>query len=196
MKHMDQELSTNQTVEEKPDFQIASFEEIADRITHIWTDIFVPKYLNDTDRLGYKVQWDTIEIGLNQYALVAAIGNASVDIERWCTFHLKHASKDNGPSLPDHHKYAGFLAKWLAKERPIFIRELDANCFHDLPQQLYRINALFALVVMQSYLKAPIPLDLFNELFYVLHFREEKGETLALLAYCAEKIGRYKCEQP
>jgi len=192
--NFEQEIATTQMDSEQPKFEVASFDEIAERITKIWDEVFVEKYLKDTERLGCKVQWDTIEIGLNQYALAAAIGNALIDLERWCSFHLRHASKEKGAPLPDHHKYAGFVAKWLAKERPIYIRELEFNNFHDLPQQLYRINALFALVVMQSYLESAIPHPLFEELFYILHFREEKGETLALLAYCAEEIGRQQAK--
>ncbi len=163
------------------ELEIASIDEVSLRIEKIWNDIFLPKYIYRPSILDAD---GSFTLRINSHALAAAIGNALIDIERWCRFHLKNSP--HSPKKPDRHKYAGFLAKWLAKERPVFLEsEADA-----LPEQLYRINALFAVTVLQAHLDYEIPDDLWEELFYILHFRDEKGETLALLAYCGEEMGR------
>lgn len=168
-------------------FEFAALDSLIRRTLGIWEKKFVPEYLMDKSLFAGFNAWDEIEIGLHPHVLVEAITNARTDIIRWSMFHL--SGKCNGkPSRPDRHKYGGFLAKWIAKERPIYIAQRDPTCLVDLPEQLYRLNSFFAVTVLQSYLHSTIPLTLADELAYILHFREEKGETYALLGYCAEQM--------
>lgn len=168
--------------------EVATRNSLIERVSAVWDEKFVPFYLEDKNRFpGFK-GWNEIQIGLNPYALVEAVGNAHEDIIRWCTFHLSGKPGRSYEARPDRHKYGGFLAKWIAKERPVFV--IPANSGHQahIPEPLYRLNAFFAATILQDYLVAPIPPRLADELAYLLHFREESGEMLALLGYCAEEM--------
>lgn len=168
--------------------EIATFEEVSSHVSDIWTNTFVPQCLQASDLFPPFDGSENIEIGLNTYALAGAIGNALKDIERWSAFHLTQPQSNGGKSHPDRHKYAGFLAKWIAKERPIYLKQLNPTIAANIPSEMYRLNAFFSVAVMQSYLQSKIPRVMAEELAYMLHFRDEKGETLAILAYCAEKM--------
>ena len=166
--------------------EIASLDEVASHVADVWTNQFVPYCLENKERFLPFDAWDKIEIGLSSYALASAIDNALVDIGRWSAFHLS-APADGEYARPDRHKYGGFLAKWIAKERPIYVRPLIYDAPVEIPAEMYRLNAIFSIMVMQSYLKKPMSLTIAEELAYLLHFRDEKGETLAILAYCGEQ---------
>lgn len=168
--------------------EIASTAEVTEHIAKVWKEMFVPFCLENEERLHPFNSWSEIEIGLSTYALAGAIGNALVDIKRWATFHLSERL-DGEKSRPDRHKYGGFLAKWIARERPIYVRPLDYDNPVEIPAEMYRLNAFFALTVLQSYMNTPISPQIADELAYLLHFRDEKGETLAILAYCGEQLG-------
>lgn len=172
-----------------PDYiEIASFKEVSEEIYTIWNDRFVPQCLGDQCKFLPFDAWEDVEIGLNPYALTSAIGNALIDIQRWSIFHLDRPANDE-KARPDRHKYAGFIARWLAKERPIYLHCKDPNTPVSVPAEMYRLNAFFAVTVMQAYIRADFDPTLVDELAYILHFRDERGETLALLAYCAERLG-------
>jgi hypothetical protein len=168
---------------------IAPMALLLERVQMVWSDIFIPQYLEDEILIPEFTNRDEIQIALNNYALVEAVGNAQKDIRRWCSFHL--AGNNNSEfARPDRHKYGGFLAKWIAKERPIAVLAKNFSAPPDMPQEMYRLNAFFAIAVLQSYLNNPIPHILAAELAYILHFRDEKGETIALLGYCAEEMAK------
>jgi hypothetical protein len=120
-------------------------------------------------------------VHINPRLVVEAANHSLVDLERMAELHLK------GHKKPDRHKWAGFVAKWIAKIRPIYIDsevEIDAN--------LHFINADFAVWVLRSFLEESIPFQLAEQLQYMLHYRDEKGETLSVIAYCAEEISRLR----
>lgn len=169
--------------------EIATFQEVSDHVTKIWRELFTPGCLGRLVGLCPANVWDHVEVGLNVYALSGAIANALTDIERWAKFHLATPPSGDDWSRPDRHKYAGFLAKWIAKERPIYLRSANPSEPCALPEEMYRLNSFFAVAVMQSYLNREMTPVMADELTYVLHFRDEKGETLAFLAYCAEAAG-------
>lgn len=169
--------------------EIATMESLLDRVQKIWNEEFVPQCLEDETRLPGFEGWDEIQIALNSYALVEAVGNARQDIMRWCWFHLAK-NPNSEPVRPDRHKYGGFLARWIAKEKPISILPKNPSSPPDIPEAMYRLNAFFAIMVFQSYLNEPIPDRLADELAYILHFRDEKGEIFALLGYCAEEMAK------
>jgi hypothetical protein len=167
--------------------KVATINSLLKRVGDAWEEKFVPLYLESEQFYpGFK-DWDHINIGLSSYALVEAVGNAHEDIKRWCYFHLAGKSQEYA-ATPDRHKYGGFLAKWIAKEKPIFVEQKSSKTPVDLPDSLYRLNAFFAVTVLQDYLLQPIPPRLAEELAYILHFRDESGEVLALLGYCAEEM--------
>ena len=170
-------------------FEIATMESLLLRVNKIWREEFYPHYIEDKTRYPEFDKWDEIQIVINEYALVAAVGNAQQDIRRWCWFHLANNSNNN-PAHPDRHKYGGFLARWIAKEKPISVLPVNPSSSPDIPEAMYRINAFFAVAVLQSYLDYRIPFTLAQEMAYLLHFRDEKGETFALLGYCAEEIAK------
>ena len=88
---------------------------------------------------------------------------------------------------PDSHKYAGFLSRWVAKERPIQLpKNLPVSQTND---RMYWANAAFAVFVMASFLdKEGIPSKLAYHLKYWFAFRDERGESLSLVAYCCEQL--------
>jgi len=119
------------------------------------------------------------QIYLNQLLTVQAIDNAFCDMERMSHFHMQ------GGKTPDRHKYAGFVAKWIAKSRPIQFR--DNIPLNQTNSGLLGVNALFSVFVMTSFLQKTMDGHMAKHLKYWFEFREERGETLALVAYCCEK---------
>lgn len=110
---------------------------------------------------------------INKSFLVAAIGNAVIDIERMAKWHLPEIGQE-----PDRHKYAGFLSKWIAKTKPIYIN--NEPCGTDIPIETHLINACFAYDVFGSFLELSVPEEIRKSLVYSFHFREDRGESLAL----------------
>ena len=123
---------------------------------------------------------------INYNLLTEAIQSAIVDIERMAEFHFsKQESVSEETKYPDNHKYSGFFSKWIAKIRPISYNNTDV----EPTKSVLSINAIFAVWVFQSFLKYKIPTELMEHLIYTLHMRDERGETLSLIAYCCEEIG-------
>lgn len=124
------------------------------------------------------------EVFLSSLHLLLAIDSAVVDIKRMTDFHFGH----DPAKTPDRHKYAGFVSKWIAKTRPIqFSRNQPPNLSNS---QKLQLNAAFAVHVMMSLLRYPIPTPMAFHLRYWFGFRDERGETLALFAYCCEEMVR------
>lgn len=121
------------------------------------------------------------QVYLNSVLMAKAIDNALIDMQRMSTWHI------DAEASPDAHKYSGFMAKWIAKERPIqFRKELPVSQIND---RLYWANATFAVFVMSSFLGGNgIPVNLGCHMRYWFAFRDEKGEVLSLVAYCCEQI--------
>lgn len=124
-----------------------------------------------------------------QKLVAQVVGNAWIDMNRMAKLHLP-ADKN-----PDRHKYAGFVAKWIAKIRPIYSHLLcsDLNIGEALnptiaDQMQIQINAYFALLIYRNFLEVDSPENLDRDLLYTFHFRDERGEMLSILAYTAEKI--------
>ena len=117
-------------------------------------------------------------VKLNKRFLVEAVKHSRIDIMRMARWHLPRADQD-----PDHHKFAGFVSKWVAQLRPIYV---DAEI--PVRSSLLVINARFALWTFRSFLARSVPANLVSNLIYLFHFRQEKGETLSLVAYCCEEI--------
>nr|VFJ58362.1 MAG: hypothetical protein BECKFW1821B_GA0114236_10411 [Candidatus Kentron sp. FW] len=120
------------------------------------------------------------DVYLSEMLVTKAIDSASIDIGRMVDYHLKESKK------PDRHKVAGFVSKWIAKERPIQLQQvpnlnLTANW-------VYWVNPAFAVLVMASFLREKMPGEIQRNLEYWFAFREERGETLALIAYCCEQM--------
>jgi hypothetical protein len=145
-----------------------------DHVAKVWED-FTTRHIHNAISVPPGMR---SALGLNERFLVEAIQHAVIDMERMKILHL--AEKP-----PDRHKYAGFLSKWIAKIRPIYIHEAD-----EYDSSIHQINAFFALWVFQSFLKSSVPENLVEYLIYIFHFRDEKGESLALLAFCCEDMGR------
>ena len=124
---------------------------------------------------------------LNSQLLARAIDNALIDLARMEKHHF------SGNSNPDAHKYAGFVARWVAKERPIQIpKNLPVSLANE---KLYWANAAFAVFVMSSFLEREgIPGNLAFHLKYWFAFRDERGETLSLVAYCCEQMSGAKID--
>lgn len=124
------------------------------------------------------------EVFLSSLHLLLAIDSAVIDIKRMTDFHFGH----DPTKTPDRHKYAGFVSKWIAKTRPIqFSRNQPPNLSNS---QKLELNAAFAVNVMMSFLRYPIPTTMAFHLKYWFGFRDERGETLALVAYSCEEMTR------
>ena len=120
-------------------------------------------------------------IKLNKRFLQEAIEHTLVDLNRWVKFH-NFQPGDEGSKLPDRFKYAGFLSKWVAKIRPVYIED-----GHPLQTQHFYVNAFFALWIFRSFISLSFKNELLFGMIYIYHFREMRGENLAFLAYAIDK---------
>ena len=145
-----------------------------DHCEEVWTN-FQERYIHNPAMVPLSHRE---HIHLNTRVMVEAIENGVQDLYRMAEYHLPEG---NGP---DRHKYAGFLSKWVAKLRPIYLNEGV-----ELTSPIHMINAAFAIWIFRSFLEANIPETLYRELLYMFHFRDERGETLSVLAYCCEQLG-------
>lgn len=126
------------------------------------------------------------EVFISHLHLRASVDNALIDLDRMSEFHLAIGGDGSKRALPDRHKYAGFVAKWIAKVRPIQIRsQLPINLSN---ARILEVNAVFAVHVMSSFLEHMVPRIIAGHLKYWLVFRDERGETMAMMAYCSEQI--------
>lgn len=118
-------------------------------------------------------------IFIDERKLVEAVEHALIDLDRMCRHHLPSDDEN-----PDRHKFAGFLSRWVAKIRPIYIAD---GYDHEVPDTLYRLNAHYAFVVFRQFLRYPVPGEIQRNLVYAFHYRDWRGEALALLAYTSER---------
>lgn len=137
--------------------------------------------VNVFEELKNQAGFDTSGMYLNQLSVVHAIDNSLKDLER-----MKHFHFENGKKL-DRHKYAGFLSKWIAKCRPIQMQNDPPQ--NSLTAQKLWANSIFATFVMYSFLnKGSINSAIAQHIKYWHQFRDERGETLSLIAYCCEEM--------
>lgn len=116
----------------------------------------------------------------------SAIDNALIDLGRLKDFHMPKDGK-----RPDRHKIAGFVAKWIAKNKPIQITKACAFGPQNVNiDQLLKLNAAFAVHVFSSLLIEQMSNSLAMYLRYWFEFRDERGETLAFVAFCCEEIAK------
>lgn len=119
---------------------------------------------------------------LSPIHLLEAIENALIDLKRMIEFHQPPGE------MPDHHKYSGFISKWIAKTRPI---QFPSSAGLSLRMKfMLGINARFAFFVMDSFLEYRTPIVIAQHMMYWFSFRDERGETLAMMAFCAEEIAK------
>lgn len=149
----------------------------ADKITLLQHIAHVYKKVSD------KQGWHDSQVFLSRMLVVRAIDRAIIDLDRMCVYHLESGKQ------PDRHKIAGFLSRWIAKERPIQLKgELPLNL---VTEQLQWANALFAVFVMSSFLKGEgVTGHLGRYLKHWFAFRDERGEVLSLVAYCCEELSK------
>ena len=154
-----------------------SEKDIICHLAGVWTH-FGSNYIDNSLLVNASLK---THIKLNKRFLVEVAKHARIDIDRMARWHLPRSDQQ-----PDRHKYAGFLSRWVAQIRPVYI---DA----DIPLEsatLHTINARLALWVFRSMLHHPIPPSIAENLVYLFHYRQERGETLALIAYCCEEMSR------
>lgn len=119
---------------------------------------------------------------LSTLHLAEIVESCLIDLQRMTDFHQPPEA------LPDRHKYAGFASKWTAKVRPIqFPNKKPMNLTNIA---LLDLNARFSVYVFSSFLGHAVPQPLASHLKYWFGFRDEKGETLSMIAYCSEELGR------
>lgn len=155
-----------------------SYQQCIDHVSQAWDD-FVCGFSTE-----YDINPDCLLV--DHDLLVYSVGNAIKDILRMAEWHLPTPN-----ALPDRHKYSGFLAKWIAKIRPIKINRLVYILPSDkttLPREIIMVNAHFALYVFRTTLEYDIPEPIMAHLLYALNFRDWSGENLALLAYASEEM--------
>ncbi|MBF0418394.1 MAG: hypothetical protein HQL86_09125 [Magnetococcales bacterium] len=125
------------------------------------------------------------DVRINLSILMEAIEHAFIDIHRMAAWHLPMEDR-----RPDRHKWSGFMAKWIAKTRPIYC---NFPARGDSESVVNMLNAHFALYVFRCFLQCKSDSHheiLAKNLLYAFHYRDERGETLALLAYCYEEMAR------
>ena len=161
---------------DKPDYP--SVDDFNSQVTKVWSlfrERFLIKHFGNTYNKIFRME----------YSLLAeAIENAHVDLKRMATWHLDK-------NLPDNHKYAAFISKWIAKTRPIQVRNPLFASMKAKLKTYHSVNAYLAFWVFRSFLDAEqIPKSLSRHFVYIFHFRDEKGETLSILAFAAEELNR------
>lgn len=119
---------------------------------------------------------------LSTLHLAEVVGNSLVDLQRMADFHQPPEA------LPDRHKYAGFISKWVAKVRPIQFPSTKPMNLTNMA--LLDLNARFSVYAFSAFLRHGVPPQLASHLKYWFGFREEKGETLSMIAFCSEELGR------
>ncbi|MEO5333704.1 MAG: hypothetical protein H7839_16960 [Magnetococcus sp. YQC-5] len=154
-----------------------SYQSCLDHVSEAW-ELFVPIFVAEHCN-GQKC------IGIDNERCTEAVGQAIKDLGRMAAMHLPELA------LPDSHKFAGFLSKWIAKIKPAYIIP-DAYSLPPektvRPKEMAMINAYFALYIFRSLLTYNISEPMKINLLYSFHFRDWSGETLALLAYACEEI--------
>lgn len=157
-------------------------EALVRHFTEAWIKFQSEEYV-DTDTLEGEDEYLSSTLNLDFVGEI--IQHALIDMDRMATFHL--VRDDQGKiSLPDHHKYAGFIAKWTSKIRPIQVWSGSEHA--NLSKDAHTLNSRFSTYIFRSFLLHPIPSKLVDYLDYVFHFRSESGETLALVAYLCEQV--------
>nr|VFK31045.1 MAG: hypothetical protein BECKMB1821G_GA0114241_10762 [Candidatus Kentron sp. MB]VFK35413.1 MAG: hypothetical protein BECKMB1821I_GA0114274_11172 [Candidatus Kentron sp. MB]VFK77277.1 MAG: hypothetical protein BECKMB1821H_GA0114242_11182 [Candidatus Kentron sp. MB] len=129
--------------------------------------------------------WYKDDVYLSPTLVAKAVDSAIIDINRMSDYHMENGKQ------PDRHKIAGFVSKWIAKERPIQFRQgSDLPNLNVQTMWAYWVNPAFATLVMNSFLQHKIPHEIQVNLEYWFAFRDERGETLALIAYCCEEMSK------
>jgi len=154
---------------------IASVEEILKHLDNVWED-FEKEFIRNPRMVPAEL-CDLIKVNPRQIA--EAVKHAVVDMSKMTFLQFT----ENGQ--PDRHKYAGFVSKWIAKIRPISFEDHP-----DFDVEIYKINAYFAFWVFRSYLFHSVPQYLIDEMVYTFHFRDERGEVLAFMAFSCERISK------
>lgn len=118
----------------------------------------------------------------NNHCLMLALRKALDDL---CTYVERHMGEDE--KMPDRHKYAGFIAKWIAKIRPFYV---DYDGDGELPEHLLRVNAYYAAYIFRSLLEinGSISPHLLEIALHAFDFRDEQGENLSFMAYTWEMV--------
>ena len=147
-----------------------------------WTEFQGEEYIDDDTPEG---EVEYLHSSMNWGLVGEVIQHALIDMDRMTAFHLVRDEQSKA-SLPDHHKYAGFIAKWTSKIRPIQVWSDFAHA--NQPKNTHTLNSRFSTYIFRSFLRHPIPSKLVDYFDYVFHFRSESGETLALVAYLCEQV--------
>ncbi|MDR3189520.1 MAG: hypothetical protein LBT94_10170 [Prevotellaceae bacterium] len=124
---------------------------------------------------------------LNRAILSGVVRSYFDDIDRFKDY--------TGSEHADKHKQAAYTIKWIAKLKPIQIKidTEDDAVYEKKPQELLKINALFAIYVgIVLFLDERIfPLmsqTVLNHLIYTAMFRDISGRQLALTLYLMERL--------
>lgn len=177
---MSGQINSNELLSVKDRFQIDE-QILFKHISAVW-EVFLHEMSStyDYEKQGIRIQ-------LSEPVLTEAVLTAVSDICRMVSFHFREVEDSSHQKYtgPDRHKYSAFLARWIAKMRPVnfFVpNEIDP------PFHLYQINAFFALYVFRSFLTQNVPDEVVPSLIYSFHYREIAPEILAILAYAGEEI--------
>ena len=146
---------------------------LSDHVAEVWED-FRDRVLSNPKIVEPKL---LPHVHLNKRILVEACGHAHVDLQRMINFHNQDPVS-GAQSSPAFYKFAGFLSRWIAKTRPIYIDD-----GHPLTKSALKLNAYFALWVFRSYLSYELPTDILSGLVYSFHFRDVRSEMMAMVAY-------------
>lgn len=118
---------------------------------------------------------------LNKELLYAVVKSYFDDIYRFKEY--------SGSQRADQHKQAGFSVKWIAKFRPIQIKE-NAK----IDEYVLFINSSFSIFVGFSFLNIKVSDSItphyFKHLLYVTQYRNLSGKQLASLFYVLEKSSK------
>lgn len=147
------------------------------------------KHVYDVYSLFCKKQSiDEQDFILSPIHVKSAIDNALIDLNRLKDFHMPDIGK-----CPDRHKIAGFVAKWIAKTKPIQITKKCAFGPQTIKvDQVLKLNASFAVNIFISFLDPQeVPVNITSYLQYWFEFRDERGDVLAFIAFCCEEIAKH-----
>lgn len=72
------------------------------------------------------------------------------------------------------------------------VRVSSGTLAYSIDELPYFVNDYFALAVFRSFLETDIPEEIEKFLVYAFHYRDERPETLAVIAYCGEEMTRLR----
>ena len=132
-----------------------------------------PKYLDGRFFLSTPIANDAVQ---------SALADIGALLATW-----RRIYGDSKLHKPDRHKYAAYLARWIAIRRPIQLAQ-DLPGRQEHPAQVYTLNAAFARLCLASLLRLRLSAAAAKHIEVCLHNNTVDCRTLSLIAFLCERV--------